>query len=125
MLRNVVGGEHVDAVDGRSMDLVDPTTGEVFGSAPVSGAEDVDRAYAAASTAFETWRDTTPSDRQRAMLRFADAVESHAEELVALESRTPHRPASPGGRRAPLLALGSGQQVVVRSRGQVDDAPHV
>ncbi len=92
VLRNVVGGEHVDAVDGRSMDLVDPTTGEVFGSAPMSGAEDVDRAYAAASTAFETWRDTTPSERQRALLRFADLVEEHADELVALESRNTGKP---------------------------------
>ena len=92
VLRNLVGGEHVDAVDGRSMDLVDPTTGEVFGSAPMSGAEDVDRAYAAASTAFETWRDTTPSERQRALLRLADLVEEHADELVELESRNTGKP---------------------------------
>jgi betaine-aldehyde dehydrogenase len=92
VLRNLVGGEHVDAVDGRSMDLVDPTTGEVFGSAPMSSAEDVDRAYAAASTAFETWRDTTPSERQRALLRLADLVEEHADELVALESRNTGKP---------------------------------
>src|SRR5215212_4659750 len=74
------------------MDLVDPATGEVFGSAPMSGAEDVDRAYAAASTAFETWRDTTPSERQRALLRLADLVEEHADELVALESRNTGKP---------------------------------
>jgi betaine-aldehyde dehydrogenase len=92
VLRNLVGGEHVDAVDGRSMDLVDPTTGEVFGSAPMSSAEDVDRAYAAASTAFESWRDTTPSERQRALLRLADLVEEHADELVALESRNTGKP---------------------------------
>jgi len=92
VLRNVVGGEHVDAADGRSMDLVDPTTGEVFGSAPMSGGEDVDRAYAAASTAFESWRDTTPSERQRALLRFADLVEEHADELVELESRNTGKP---------------------------------
>ena len=42
---------------------------------PISGAEDVDRAYAAAATAFETWRDTTPSERQQALLKFADAIE--------------------------------------------------
>ena len=92
VLRNLVGGEHVDAVDGRSMDLVDPATGEVFGSAPMSGREDVDRAYAAASTAFEAWRDTTPSERQRSLLRLADLVEEHAEELVALESRNTGKP---------------------------------
>src|SRR5215212_3583316 len=74
------------------MDLVDPATGEVFGSAPLSGAEDVDRAYAAAATAFETWGDTTPSERQRALLRFADLVEEHADELVELESRNTGKP---------------------------------
>src|SRR3712207_2101052 len=87
-----LGGERVDAVDGRAMDLVDPTTGEVFGSAPMSGPEDVDRAYAAASAAFETWRDTTPSERQRALLKFADLVEEHADELVELESRNTGKP---------------------------------
>jgi betaine-aldehyde dehydrogenase len=92
VLRNFVGGEHVDTAEGRRADLVDPTTGEVFASAPVSGAEDVDRAYTAAATAFETWRDTTPAERQRALLRFADAVEEHAEELVALESQNTGKP---------------------------------
>src|SRR3712207_1131918 len=91
-LRNFVGGEHVDVTDGRRMDLVDPSTGEVFASAPVSGAEDVDRAYRVAADAFETWRDTTPSDRQRALLRLADLVEEHGDELVALESRNTGKP---------------------------------
>jgi betaine-aldehyde dehydrogenase len=91
-LRNFVGGEHVDTVEGRRADLVDPATGAVFASAPVSGPQDVDRAYAAAATAFETWRDTTPAARQRALLRLADAVEEHAEELVALESENTGKP---------------------------------
>ncbi len=92
VLQNFVGGEHVDTADGRRADLVDPATGEVFGSAPVSGPEDVDLAYRSASTAFETWRDTTPAERQLALLRLADAIEEHAEELVALESRNTGKP---------------------------------
>jgi betaine-aldehyde dehydrogenase len=92
VLRNFVGGEQVDAVEGRRAELVDPTTGEVFASAPVSGAEDVDRAYRAAATAFESWRDTTPAERQRALLRLADLVEAHAGELVALESANTGKP---------------------------------
>ena len=91
-LRNFVNGEHVDTAEGRTADLVDPSTGAVFATAPVSGPEDVDRAYGAAATAFEGWRDTTPADRQRALLRLADLVESHAEELVALESRNTGKP---------------------------------
>ncbi|SEL42093.1 betaine-aldehyde dehydrogenase [Blastococcus sp. DSM 46786] len=91
-LKNFVGGQQTDTTDGRRMDLVDPSTGEVFASAPVSGPEDVDRAYRTAADAFETWRDTTPSERQRALLRLADAVEEHAEELIALESRNTGKP---------------------------------
>jgi betaine-aldehyde dehydrogenase len=91
-LLNFVGGEHVDGGGGRRADLVDPTSGEVFGSAPVSDAGDVDRACRVAADAFETWRDTTPSERQRALLRFADAVEAHADELVALESQNTGKP---------------------------------
>ena len=91
-LRNFVGGEHVEAADGRRSDLVDPSTGEVFASAPVSSAEDVDRAYRAATTAFESWRDTTPGERQRALLKLADLVEEHADELVELESRNTGKP---------------------------------
>jgi len=92
VLRNFVGGEAVDAAEGRRMDLVDPASGEVFGSAPVSGAEDVDRAYAVAAGAFEGWRETTPAERSRALLRLADAIEEHAEELVAAESRNTGKP---------------------------------
>src|SRR4051795_8583024 len=91
-LRNFVGGEHVDATDGRRSDLVDPATGEVFATAPVSTAEDVDRAYRAAAGAFQSWGDTTPSERQRALLKLADLVEEHADELVALESRNTGKP---------------------------------
>jgi betaine-aldehyde dehydrogenase len=91
-LRNFVGGDHVDATDGRQMDLVDPATGEVFASAPVSAAEDVDRAYTAAAGAFDGWRDATPSERSLALFRLADAVEQHADELVALESRNTGKP---------------------------------
>ncbi len=86
-VRNYINGESADAADGRASDLVDPTTGEVFGSAPVSGPADIDRAYAAASAAFDGWRDSTPSQRQKALLDIADTLEAHADELVALESQ--------------------------------------
>ncbi|RJK98283.1 gamma-aminobutyraldehyde dehydrogenase [Vallicoccus soli] len=92
VLRNFVGGEHVDPRDGRTSDLVDPSTGEVFATAPVSGAEDVDAAYAAAAKAFEEWGSTTPAERQRALLRIADAVEARAEEFVEAESLNTGKP---------------------------------
>jgi betaine-aldehyde dehydrogenase len=91
-LRNFVDGAFVDASDGRTSDLVDPTTGEVYGTAAVSSQEDVDKALKAAERAFETWRETTPSERQRALLRIADAIEAKADELVAAESRNTGKP---------------------------------
>ena len=91
-VQNFVNGTLVDAADGRRADLTDPATGEVFGSAPVSGAEDVDAAYRAAATAYETWRDVTPSDRQRALLKFADALEARADEVLAAECENTGKP---------------------------------
>ena len=85
-LRNFIGGTYVDGSAGATSDVVDPTTGEVVAQAPVSGAEEVDAAYAAADRAFGEWGRTTPSERQQALLKIADAIESHAEELIDLES---------------------------------------
>jgi len=91
-LHNLVNGQHTDAASGATLDLIDPSTGEVFATSPIAGEADVDAACNAAATAFETWRDTTPSERQRALLRFADLVEEHADELVALESENTGKP---------------------------------
>ncbi|MEP7021984.1 MAG: aminobutyraldehyde dehydrogenase, partial [Pseudonocardiales bacterium] len=91
-VQNFIGGKSVDAADGRRADLINPATGEVFGSAPVSSEADVDAAYRAAATAFETWRDTTPSERQRALLKFADAMEERAEEIIAVECENTGKP---------------------------------
>ncbi|MFI7600072.1 gamma-aminobutyraldehyde dehydrogenase [Actinoplanes sp. NPDC049681] len=92
VLHNFIAGAPAAPADGRYADLVDPATGDVFASAPVSGKEDVDRAVRAAAAAFEGWRDTTPAERQLALLKFADAVESRADELVAAESRNTGKP---------------------------------
>jgi betaine-aldehyde dehydrogenase len=91
-ITNFIGGERAPAADGRSSELIDPSTGEVFATAPVSGQADIDAAFQSAARAFETWRDSTPSDRQRALLRIADAIEERADELVAIESRNTGKP---------------------------------
>jgi betaine-aldehyde dehydrogenase len=91
-LRNFVNGKHTDPRDGRYSDVVDPSTGEAYAQAPVSGAADVDEALQAAANAFEGWRDTTPSERSLAMLRFADAVERGAADLTEAESKNTGKP---------------------------------
>jgi betaine-aldehyde dehydrogenase len=92
IIRNFINGEPVDPASDQTTPLVNPHTGEVFAQAVVSNAEDVDRAYRAASAAFESWRQTTPSERQAALLKVADLVEAHADELVALESENTGKP---------------------------------
>jgi betaine-aldehyde dehydrogenase len=91
-LRNYINGAFTDAADGRTTEVVDPTTGEVYATAPLSAEADVDAAMAAAAAAFEGWRDTTPSVRQLALLKIADAVEARAEELIAVESKNTGKP---------------------------------
>ena len=85
-LRNFVAGEYVDGRTESTTDIVNPATGSVVATAPVSGQADVDAAYGAAETAFAEWGRTTPSERQQALLKIADAIEAHADELIALES---------------------------------------
>jgi betaine-aldehyde dehydrogenase len=85
-LRNFIGGAFVDSGAGATSDVVNPATGQVVAHAPVSGTEEVDAAYEAAGKAFGEWGRTTPSERQQALLKIADAIEEHAEELIALES---------------------------------------
>jgi betaine-aldehyde dehydrogenase len=85
VLRNFINGEFVDSADGRTSDVINPSTGEVYAQAPLSNEADVDRAYGAAAAAFEGWRDSTPSQRSLALLRFADAIEARADEIVATE----------------------------------------
>ncbi|MBX6765428.1 MAG: aldehyde dehydrogenase family protein, partial [Rubrobacteraceae bacterium] len=71
-LENFIGGDYVESAAGRYYELTNPATGEPFAEAPLSGREDVDRAFAAAQKAFEGWRYSTPSERQLALLRIAD-----------------------------------------------------
>jgi betaine-aldehyde dehydrogenase len=91
-LENFVGGARVAPTSGAYVELVDPSTGEPFVESPVSGRDDVDRACAVALDAFDEWRRTTPSERSRALLRIADALESRADELVGLESTNTGKP---------------------------------
>lgn len=91
-VQNFINGELVDSVDGVVTELIEPVTGQVFATAPVSGSEDVDNAYAAADAAFKTWGKTTPAERQKAIMDMADIFEEHADELIELESLNTGKP---------------------------------
>jgi betaine-aldehyde dehydrogenase/aminobutyraldehyde dehydrogenase len=87
-----VDGEFVDALSGETMEVLNPATGEVIAEVPRAGEEDVDRAVAAAETAWESWREKTPKDRMELLLKLADLIDENAEELARLESQNVGKP---------------------------------
>ncbi|MEU5773649.1 gamma-aminobutyraldehyde dehydrogenase [Streptomyces venezuelae] len=91
-LRNYINGEFRDAADGRTTEVINPATGEAYATAPLSAQADVDAAMKAAADAFPAWRDLTPAERQKALLKIADAFEERAEDLIAAEVENTGKP---------------------------------
>jgi betaine-aldehyde dehydrogenase len=85
-LSNFIAGSLVAPRSGNYVALINPATGEPMAEMPVSNAQDIDDAVQAASLAFQSWRRTTPGQRSLAILKIADILEAHAEELVAVEA---------------------------------------
>jgi 1-pyrroline dehydrogenase len=92
--KNFVGGEWVDAVDGETMEVLNPATGDVIAEVPRGTQADVDRAVAAANEALPDWLEKTPKDRMELLLKLADLMDEHAEELARLESLNVGKPMS-------------------------------
>jgi betaine-aldehyde dehydrogenase/aminobutyraldehyde dehydrogenase len=91
---NYVGGEWVDAVEGGTMEVLNPATGETIAEVPRGTRADVDRAVAAAKAVLPAWLETTPGERQALLLRLADLIDEHAEELAQIESQNVGKPLS-------------------------------
>ena len=91
-VQNLIASEYVAGSTGETEPILNPSTGEVIAHAPLSSVEDVDRAVDAAEAAFGEWSTTTPGERALALLKFADAIEEHAEELSRLESANAGKP---------------------------------
>ena len=91
-LQNFIDGEFVDPADGGTEDVINPSTGEVIAQAPLSSAEDIDRAVMAARKAFDSWSRTTPRDRSEMLLKLADAILEHGDEFADLESADAGKP---------------------------------
>jgi betaine-aldehyde dehydrogenase len=90
--RNFVNGSFVDAKSGETTNVINPATGQVYAQAVLSREADVDLAMRAAEQGAELWQDATPAERSLALYRMADAVESRAEELIALEVENTGKP---------------------------------
>ena len=87
-----INGEWVNSSDGGTRDIISPASGAVIASVQEGTAEDAEKAIAAAKTAFESWYDSTPKDRQLALLKLADRIEENAEELVRIEAENVGKP---------------------------------
>jgi betaine-aldehyde dehydrogenase len=93
-LSNFINGKSVESTSGETTSLINPSNGAAYATAPKSNAADVDAAFSAASDAFPGWRDSTPSQRQRALLKIADAIEDRQSEVIDIECRNTGKPIS-------------------------------
>ena len=92
LLRNVIDGGAVDAHGEGRLDVVDPSTGQVVATSPISDAQDVNAAFDAAQKAAKTFNRTTPGERQTMLLKFADALKANLDELVEAQHRNTGQP---------------------------------
>ena len=91
-LRNYIDGAFRAPANGRYLDNLEPATGEVYSLIPDSGAEDVDRAVAAAKKAYPGWSALTAAERSKHLLAVAHRIEERLDELAAAESRDNGKP---------------------------------
>src|SRR3989442_9213446 len=83
-----INGRHEDAASGRTIDVMNPATGERLTTVPDGDAADVDRAVAAARASFEkkSWRGMDPSKREKILWDISELLAKHKDELARLES---------------------------------------
>jgi acyl-CoA reductase-like NAD-dependent aldehyde dehydrogenase len=90
--KNFVGGEWVESTGGETMEVLNPATGETIAEVPRGSEADVERAVEAAKKAWADWSTKTPKDRSELLLKLADLIDEHAEELTQLESQNVGKP---------------------------------
>ena len=102
--QNFVGGEWVDAVEGGTDEIINPATGEPIAEVPKGSQGDVDRAVEAAKQAWPQWRETTPGERAEVLLKLADLIDEHTDELAQIESQNVGKPLSYARDEMPVCA---------------------
>jgi len=85
--QNYIGGEWVDAASGETFESLSPATGDLIGTFPKSGSEDVERAVAAAKAAYEEWRLVPAPKRGEILFRFGRLVQEEKDDLTDLMTR--------------------------------------
>src|SRR5436853_7738462 len=94
--RAFIAGRYVAAASGATFDTINPGTGKLLARVAAGDREDINRAVAAARAAFRkgVWSQTAPAKRKKILLRFAEAVLAHTEELALLETLDMGKPIS-------------------------------
>jgi aminobutyraldehyde dehydrogenase len=121
---NFVGGEWVASVEGETMDVLNPATEEVIATVPRGSQADVDRAVEAAKKALPEWLETTPGERAEILLKLADLIDEHADELVEVESRNTGKPLPVAREEPPVMSdnlrffAGAARMLEGRSAGE-------
>lgn len=91
----LIDGKWVNSLSGKTFETINPATGEVIAKVQEADKADVDVAVKAARRAFQTWRNVNPAERCRLLLKLADLIEQHKEELAQIESAGASLRASP------------------------------
>ncbi len=102
--KNFVGGEWVDAAEGGTAEILNPATGETIAEVPEGTQADVDRAVEAATKAWPEWREAIPAERAEVLLKLADLIDEHTEELAELESQNVGKPLAAARDEMPVCA---------------------
>ena len=89
---NYIDGKLCDPITNNHLENIEPAKGKVYGSIPDSDSEDVKKAVAAAQQAFKQWSNTKRAERSAVLLRIADLIDQHHEDLAAAESRDNGKP---------------------------------
>jgi vanillin dehydrogenase len=80
----IINGEHVPAVSGKTTEDISPYTGDTYATVAAAGPEDVTRAVNAASSAFDSWAATPPTQRAKIFLKAADLLEERMQQGIEL-----------------------------------------
>ena len=79
---NYINGELVPPTNGTYLDNYNPSNGEVYSLIPDSEKQDIENAVAAAKEAFKSWSKTSKQERSDILMKLADAIKNHSEEMI-------------------------------------------
>ena len=91
-IQNYINGQYVNPLSNQWLDNYCPANGNVYGQLPNSSKDDVEVAYIAAQTAFESWSNTSLDERSRIMLKISELIEIKLDELAETESTDNGKP---------------------------------